>query len=114
MEIQINVANKHATVVGTPTIVCGNSEYAIKFSFDAEWSGESAKTARFVYTSGGVLKYDDVPFTGDTVSVPVLSNIREVYVGAFAGTKLATTPAVIPCEPSILCGASFPVVTAEE
>ena len=114
MEIQISVANKHATVVGTPTIVCGNSEYTIKFSFDAEWSGESAKTARFVYTSGGVLKYDDVPFTGDTVSVPVLSNIKEVYVGAFAGTKLATTPAVIPCEPSILCGASLPVVTAEE
>ena len=114
MEIQINVTNKHAAVVGTPTIVCGNSEYTIKFTFDEEWNGENAKTARFVYTTDGSLKYEDVPVTGDTVSVPVLTNIREVYVGAFAGTKLATTPAVIPCEPSILCGASLPVVSAEE
>lgn len=104
MNIKIQVADKRATVEGSPIIVCGNSDYSIDFTFDAEWEGEALKTARFVYVQNGTSKYQDVVFTGSTVNVPVLSNTREVKVGVFAGDLQTTTPARIRCEPSILCG----------
>lgn len=104
MNIKIQVANKLAKVEGSPSIVCGNSDYSIDFTFDAEWEGEAVKTARFVYVQNGTAKYQDISFTGSAVKVPVLSNTREVKVGVFAGDLQTTTPARIRCEPSILCG----------
>lgn len=109
MLIQVNVTNKHAQVLGTPTIVCGNSDYKIQFTFDGEWNTGAAKTARFVYMNGGSVDYTDVVFTGDTVDVPILSNTRTVRVGVFEGNLHTTTPAVIPCELSIRCGTGAPV-----
>lgn len=109
MVIQINVTDKHAKALGQPKIVCGNSGYSIKFTFDAGWGAETIKTARFVYMARGDVAYTDVVFTGDTVSVPVLSNVREVRVGVFEGDLHTTTPAVIPCERSIRCGSGAPV-----
>lgn len=29
-------------------IVCGNSDYQITFTFDADWEGYETKTARFI------------------------------------------------------------------
>lgn len=106
MEIQINVANKHATVVGAPTIVCGNSEYTIRFTFDDEWAAENEKTARFVFTNGDEIKYIDVEFEGTVAPVPMLSGITEVFVGVYVGNRLTTTSAAIPCVRSIRCYAS--------
>lgn len=108
MTININVADKRATVIGAPVIVCGNSDYSVKFTFDEAWEGLSAKTARFVYVKDGAVHHTDVPFTGDTVAVPMLSNTKEVFVGVFSGSLYATTPARIPCELSILCGTGDP------
>lgn len=108
MEIQINIANKHATVVGTPTIVCGNSEYTIRFTFDDEWTPGGIKTVRFVYLKNGAVAYTDVVMESDTVEVPILSNTKEVRVGVFEGDLRTTTPAVIPCELSIRCGTGEP------
>lgn len=104
MNININISNKRPTVIGTPVIVCGNSGYSIDFSFDAEWSGSGLKTARFVYAKGGAVQFQEVAFSGNTVQVPILSDIREVYVGVYAGELRTTTPARIPCDRSILCG----------
>lgn len=104
MNININVSEKRASVIGAPIIVCGNSDYSITFDFDAEWAGTAAKTARFAYAQGGVLKHQDVVFFGNVVDVPVLSNVREVYVGVYAGNLRTTTPARICCKRSILCG----------
>lgn len=104
MTITIKVIDKRAGVIGAPIIVCGNSGYTIDFDFDAEWDGYVAKTARFVYAQGSELKYTDVAFTGSTVDVPILSNVREVYVGVYAGDLRTTTPARVPCDRSILCG----------
>ena len=103
MVINISITNKRPTVIGTPVITCGNSDYTITFSFDSEWSGISAKTARFVYAQRGALKFQDVKFSGTTVVVPILSATREVMVGVYAGDLRTTTPARIPCEYSILC-----------
>jgi hypothetical protein len=104
MVIKITVANKRPTVDGAPIIVCGNSDYTINFTFDAEWSAQALKTARFVFYKDGATQYQDVAFSGNTVAVPVLSGIREVYVGVYAGDLRTTTPARIPCDKSILCG----------
>lgn len=108
MNIKIQIAKKHATVVDTPVIVCGNRGYSVEFIFDSEWDAAAAKTARFVYLRKGAVQYKDVVFTGNTVSVPVLSNIKEVHVGVFAGDLRTTTPARIPCERSIRCGTGAP------
>lgn len=104
MNINVTVAEKRATVIGTPVIVCGNSDYSIEFAFDAEWEGLEAKTARFVFVQNGAVKYQEVIFTGNTVAVPVLTNTKEVRVGVFAGDLHTTTPAIIRCDLSILCG----------
>lgn len=104
MKIEIGIANKRPTVYNAPLIVCGNSGYTIDFTFDQEWEAYAAKTARFVYAHDGKAKYHDVVFTGTTVEVPILSNVREVMVGVYAGDLRTTTPARIRCERSILCG----------
>lgn len=109
MVININVTNKHAAVVGSPVIVCGNSGYSVAFAFDSEWDTASTKTARFVYIQDGAVKYTDVVFTGTAVEAPILANTKEVRVGVFAGNLQTSTPAVIPCELSIRCGTGAPV-----
>lgn len=108
MVIKINVTNKRAVLVGSPVIVCGNSGYTLEFTFDAEWSAESVRTARFVYVRDGSVQYQDVVFSGPTAQVPVLANVQEVRVGVFAGELRTSTPALIPCERSIRCGTGAP------
>lgn len=102
--IKIQVIDKKAILIGTPVIVCGNSDYIVTFDFDNEWSLTGLKTARFVYILDGVKKYTDVAFSGDTVAVPVLADVLFVTVGVFEGNLSTTTPARILCTPSILCG----------
>lgn len=114
MLINITVENKRAQVQGAPIIVCGNSGYTISFDFDEEWPAAAAKTARFVYAQGGVLKKQDVIFFDNVVEVPVLSNVKEVFVGVYAGDLTTTTPARICCERSILCGDSVHEEPAED
>lgn len=103
--INITVAGKIATNT-TPgeVIVCGNSDYSVKFALDSEWNAEPNRTARFVYYKNGLRLYKDKEFTGDTVAVPVLSNIDYVEVGVYAGDLRTTTPAKVLCDRSILCG----------
>ena len=108
MLIEINIKEKRAQVLGSPVIVCGNTDNIVEFTFDEEWAAFQTRTARFVYIQGGAVKYTDVVFTGDTVAVPSLSDTKEVRVGVFAGDLHTTTPARIPCELSILCGTGSP------
>lgn len=108
MVIQINIRNKIARMVGETRIVCGNADYIINFSFDAEWT-IPIKTARFVYVTEGRVEHIDVVFDGTTVSVPAIVDVKEVRVGVFAGELYTTTPAVIPCDRSIRCGTGAPV-----
>lgn len=108
VDIQIAITDKRPQVIGAPVIVCGNSDYTLTFSFDAGWDAVGAKTARFVYIRDGAVMYEDVAFTGATVAVPILTNIREVRVGVYAGDLHTSTPVVIPCECSIRCGTGAP------
>lgn len=81
-------------------IVCGNSDYQIEFSFDSMWDAYEEKTARFIWNN----QYFDVDFTGTTCDVPVISNVDSVRVGVYAGDLHTTTPAIIGCKRSVLCG----------
>lgn len=110
MKINVVVKNKIATAPPDAEIVCGNSTYTIAFDFDEEWAAAAKKTARFKWNKNGESKHKDVEFTGDTVAVPVLAGIMNVYVGVYAGALQTSTPAQIKCRHSILCGDT----TAEE
>ena len=91
---------------GEAFIVRDNSNYVINFTFDVEWAEETAKTARFALQGGG---YMDVPFTGSSVAVPVISTGRRVDVGVFAGNLRTTTSATLPLVPSIRSKGGAPV-----
>lgn len=101
--IEIHVKNK---IAKSPKerIVCGNSDYFIKFVFDDEWSEHDTKTARFIYNH----KYEDVVFSGDTCPAPIISGATACAVGVFAGDLHTTTPALIECKKSILCDDGVP------
>lgn len=102
-EIKISVVDKVASAVGSPVIVCGNSNYKITFTFDNEWGAYQEKTARFTFIRDGILKYIDVLFSGNSCTVPILSNIERVSIGVYAGDLRTTTGAEIRCRKSILC-----------
>lgn len=107
MSITVDIVDKRAALKDEAVIVCGNSDYEIKFTFDSEWDGLDDKTAHFVYTRKGKIRRLAVGFTGDTVPVPPLANTREVSVGVSAGSLHTTTSARIPCELSIRCMANL-------
>lgn len=99
-EIVIRVREKIAEPVGDPEIVCGNSDYTVRFDFDSEW-GEEVRIARFVWQCAGRAVFCDRLFTGNTVSVPVLHGTRVCMIGAYAGNIRTTTAAQIPCIPVV-------------
>lgn len=100
MELHISVAGKIATYQKRDgDIVCGNNDYSVRFTFDAEWDSVADKTARFIWN--GV--YQDQPITNGVCAVPTIRGAREVQIGVYGGDLHTTTPAVIICRPSILC-----------
>lgn len=98
-EISIKVREKIAQTQGSPQIVCGNSDYAVTFDFDAEWADYDAKTARVVWLdkAGGRLKHADVLFEGNAVLLPPVYRTDQVLIGVYAGNIRTTTPARVPC-----------------
>ena len=108
MVIDISVKNKIAKAAEDYKIVCGNSDYTIKFAFDSEWDGYEVKTARFGFKQNGVKKHIDVLFENDLCNMPVLNNIGMVEIGVFAGDLHTTTPCLLSCEKSILCESGTP------
>lgn len=98
--ISIEIKNKIARLENpSEKIVCGNSDYIIKFLFDEEWDAYHVKTARFTFNG----EYTDVVFSGDQCEVPVMQKVDGVFVGVYAGELHTTTPAFVNCEKSILC-----------
>lgn len=103
-ELHIVINNKIATYMRRDGfVVCNNDDYMIVFAFDDEWDAYPNKTARFIWNN----RYTDVPFTGNTVELPMVKNATLVKVGVYAGDLRTTTPARIECKKSILCGQVF-------
>lgn len=112
--VTIEIKNKRAKAIGSPSLVCNNSDYKIKFIFDDEWADVPIKTARLVYSKDGQVKKLDLPFEGDTVEIPKLGGVRDVRVGVYAGDLKTTTPAWVPYLPSILCSGGVPDEPSED
>lgn len=98
-EISIKVREKIAKVIGSPQIVCGNSDYAVTFDFDNEWDDYDAKTARIVWLdkASGRLRHADVLFDGNAALLPAIYRADHVLIGVYAGDIRTTTPARVPC-----------------
>lgn len=103
-DINISVQNKIAVQTNKTEYICDNSDFIIKFNFDAEWDAYDSKTARFCYNS----KYVDTVFTGDSCAIPIISDTNDISIGVYAGNLHTTTPALVLCEKSILGGSGFP------
>lgn len=109
--IEIIVNNKIAIAPADAFIVCGNSEYKLKFIFDEEWTGYDKKVARFIF--GG--KYIDANFEGDTCKGVIITNTREVFIGVYAdnGELATTTGARVSCKEGVLCKSAAGAPTGE-
>lgn len=95
--IDIIIRNKTASAVNPPHIVCGNSDYNVKFDFDEEWQTHNNKIGIFAYNRCGEWQSEKVLFEGDTCPVPVLHGVRSVWIGVTAGDVRTSTPADVPC-----------------
>lgn len=95
--IDIIIRNKTASAVDPPCIVCGNSDYNVKFDFDDEWQAHNNKIGVFAYNRCGKWQSETVLFEGDTCPVPVLHGVRSVWIGVTAGDVRTSTPAGVPC-----------------
>lgn len=90
--------------------ICGNSGFSVVFDFDEEWDEYLAKTARFKYNG----TYQDIPFTGNKVDIPIVENTYKIEVGVFAGNLQTTTSATIMAKKSILCGSGSPAAPSND
>lgn len=108
--IPVTVRDKIASAPKDALYICGNSDFVIQFDFDAEWSEHAVKTARFAYNG----THQDVIFEGTECPIPVLSNIHNFKVGAFAGNLKTTTAAYVSAKKSILCGSGTPDAPAPD
>lgn len=108
--INISVKDKIARLETPVNIVCNNSDYIIRFDFDAEWQGYETKTARFVISD----KYIDTVFRGTEVVAPIISDARAVAIGVYAGDLHTTTPALIMCDGSIISKRGSPAAPSED
>jgi hypothetical protein len=101
MIIDVQVRNKIAKHVdGSSCVVCGNSDYTVRFDFDEEWDANGVKTAIFKW--GG--EYAEVSFTGTECPIPKIYDTTLLWVGVFAGDIRTSTDAIVPAKKSALCG----------
>lgn len=95
--IDIIIRDKTASAVNPPCIVCGNSDYNVKFDFDDEWQAHNSKIGVFAYNRCGEWQSEKVLFEGDICPVPALHGVRSVWIGVTAGDVRTSTPADVPC-----------------
>lgn len=108
-DITIRVRNRIAEAVGSPEIICGNSDYNAIFDLDAEWDAQEIKTMRVAWTDtfSGQPRHIDVPFFMGFAAIPAIADAYEVQIGVYTGNIMTTTPARIPCVRCITDGGTY-------
>lgn len=98
-EINVTVQNRITAAAGHPEIVCGNSDYAVTFAFDAEWDAYPVKTARVVWRDldTGERCCTELLFEGSRVELPPFYRTNQILLGVYAGDIRTTVPVRIPC-----------------
>lgn len=94
--LNVSIENKIATA-DDKQIVCNNSDYKVKFTFDEEWAEHDVKTMRVNYNSS----YQEVVFTGDEVALPEIPHTASIEIGVYAGNLKTSTPALFIAKKSI-------------
>lgn len=97
-EHKIAILNRIAVADAGIELVCNNPTDTIRFEFDDEWSGITAKTARFSWEGNKI----DVPFSENVVEVPEIFRTNHVFVGVYTD-NITSTPAKVKCRYSIKC-----------
>lgn len=98
--IVIEIKDRIAKCITKEPIVCGNSDYQIKFEFDSEeWTSHDSKMARFI--AGG--EFFDIEFTGDTCTAPIFSKVDRIEVGVYVEDVITSSAATVFCKQSICC-----------
>ena len=110
MNIKITVRNK-LPICGDVAIVCNNSDYTVVWDLDEEWNGYDTKTMRTAYQDG---TYTDTVFTGNTVSLPVVTVPGRVNIGLYAGDIRTSRAALIRALPSITTDGGAPAEPSED
>ena len=108
-EIKIKVRDKCAE--GEGVIICNNSDYAVVWDLDGEWTPYGTKTMRVNLADG---TYQDVVFTGDNAALPVLTASGWVSVGLYAGDIHTTRAARLLALSSVLTPGGAPADPAED
>lgn len=107
----INLSVKDKRADGTGVVVCGNSDYTVTWTLDAEWAEYDTKTMRVCLADG---TYIDTVFSGLVCPVPVLSVPGWVSIGLFAGNIRTSTPATLISVEAITTSAGNPVDPPED
>lgn len=108
-DINITVAHKVA-VSDTQSIVCDNSDYAVHWTLDEDWSAYDTKTMRTIYMDG---TYEDTVFSGDVIALPVCTVPGAVQIGLFAGDIRTSRVAILRALPSVRSAAGAPADPTE-
>ncbi len=108
-DITIRVRNRIAEAVGSPEIICGNSDCNAIFDLDAEWDVHEIKTMRVAWTDtfSGQPRHIDVPFFMGFAPIPAIADAYEVQIGVYTGNIMTTTPARVPCVRCITDGGTY-------
>ena len=108
-EINIKVRDKCAK--GEGVIICNNSDYTVVWDLDEEWTPYDTKTMRVNLADG---TYQDVVFTGNTATLPVLTASGWVSVGLHAGDIHTSRAARLLALSSVLTPGGSPAAPAED
>lgn len=96
--VNATIKNRLTTVPDGVELICNNPTDVIEIEFDDEWSGKTGYIARFEWNG----KYFDVPFTGNRVQVPEISNTGWIMFGVYAD-NITAAPTKVKCRKSTLC-----------
>ena len=108
-EIKIKVRDKCAE--GEGVVICNNSDYTVVWDLDEEWTPYDTKTMRVNLADG---TYQDVVFTGNTATLPVLTASGWVSVGLHAGDIHTSRAARLLALSSVLTPGGSPAAPAED
>lgn len=97
MEITVRIRGRTASCPENSVIICGNSDYTVRFAFDREWDAFPEKTAVFRFHGNGRCITEEIPFTGNVCRVPVITGTDKAAIGVYAGNIRTTEPVQIPC-----------------
>lgn len=99
--IDITVTNRRVQISGAPMIVCGNSDYVLRFTLDAEWNDAEDIAAKIAYLRCGKPVHETVPLTDGQCELPVIRGTDMITVGITGGNVRTAAPARILCIPCV-------------